>query len=54
MTHKEKKHFVNDSLKELFPEYDFYVDRDMLDFAFHRLRQKSKTEDCQEEERGNK
>lgn len=37
MTYKEKKHFVNESLKDLFPEHEFYVDRDMLDFAFQHL-----------------
>lgn len=47
MTHKEKKQLVNESLKELFPKYDFYVDRDVLDIVFQHLQQKSKKEDCQ-------
>lgn len=50
MNHKEKKHLVNESLKELFPEYDFYVDRDILDIVYQHLKQKPKTEDWSEEE----
>lgn len=51
MTHKEKKQFVNDSLKELFPEYSFHVDRDMLDIVFQHLKQKTKSE-CVENQTG--
>lgn len=40
MNHKEKKHFVNESLKELFPKYDFSVDRDVLDIVFQHLKSK--------------
>lgn len=51
MNHKEKKKFVNKSLKELFPEYDVYIDRDMLEIVYQHLKQKSKIE-CIENQTG--
>lgn len=49
MTYKEKKHLVNKSLKELFPEYDFYVDRDMLDVVFQLTCEEAKELEAKDE-----